>query len=70
MRPNTNYSNATPKTLMLTNTNTGKKVEVEVGAMNDKTITVFLANEKIVLHRQGDHFVANKFGMELTYSPQ
>jgi hypothetical protein len=69
MRPNTKYSNNLPKQITLVNTNTGKKVEVEVGSINDKTITVFLANEKIVLHKQGDNFVANKFGMELVYSP-
>jgi hypothetical protein len=54
----------------VTNTNTGKKVEVEVAEMTDKAITVYLANEKIVLLKTGKHYVGNKFGMELTYSPQ
>jgi phosphopantothenoylcysteine synthetase/decarboxylase len=69
MRPNTKYSNDLPKTITLTNTSTGKKVEVEVGQMNERMITVFLANEKIILYKQGNHFIANKFGMELVYTP-
>jgi hypothetical protein len=70
MRPNTRYSNDQPKTITLTNTSTGKKVEAEVGQINDTAITVFLANEKIILYKQGKHFVANKFGMELVYTPK
>jgi hypothetical protein len=70
MRPNTRYTAADkPSSIMVTNTNTGKKVEAEVANWSDTAITIFLANEKIVLHKQGDVFVGNKFGMELTYSP-
>lgn len=69
MRPNTKYQDTRPKNITLTNTNTGKKVEVEVATMNDNTITVFLANEKIVLYKQGKNYVGNKFGMELVYTP-
>jgi hypothetical protein len=69
MRPNTKYSNNLPKQITLVNTNTGKKVETEVATMNDNSITVFLANEKIVLYKQGKNYVGNKFGMELVYIP-
>jgi hypothetical protein len=67
MRPNTKYSNNLPKQITLVNTNTGKKVETEVATMNDNSITVFLANEKIVLYKKGNNYIGNKFGMELVY---
>jgi hypothetical protein len=67
MRPNTKFGDNRPKTITVTNTNTGKKVEVEVAEMTDKAITIYLANEKILLYRQGVNYVGNKFGMELTY---
>ena len=69
MRPNTNYSSNHPKNITVTNTNTGKQVEVEVAEMTDKAITIYLANEKIVLMSTGKHYVGNKFGMELVYTP-
>lgn len=68
MRPNTRYGDDRPKTITLVNTNTGKKVEAEVTSMNDNSITVFLANEKIVLYKKGNNYVGNKFGMELVYT--
>jgi hypothetical protein len=69
MRPNTRYSSSDGKdsTITIVNTNTGKKIETEVAHRTETTITVFLANEKIVLHKQGNIFVGNKFGMELVY---
>jgi len=67
MRPNTRYGDDRPKSITVVNTNTGKKVEVEVAEMKDNSITIFLANEKIILYKQGNIFVGNKFGMELTY---
>ncbi len=70
MRPNTKFGDNRPKTITVTNTNTGKKVEVEVAEITDRSITVYLANEKIVLLKTGKHYVGNKFGMELTYTPQ
>jgi hypothetical protein len=69
MRPNTKFRDNRPKTISLTNTNTGKTVDVEVAEMTDKVITVYLADEKIVLINNGKHYVGNKFGMELTYTP-
>jgi len=70
MRPNTRYTAADkPKSITVTNTNTGKKVEADVANWTDTVITIFLANEKIMLHKHGSVFVGNKFGMELTYSP-
>lgn len=69
MRPNTKFNDNRPKKITVTNTNTGKKVEVEVAEMNDRSITIYLANEKIILMKQGLVFVGNKFGMELTYKP-
>jgi phosphatidylserine decarboxylase len=69
MRPNTRFGNDNPKQITLVNTNTGKKVETEVASMNDNSITVFLANEKIVLYKKGTSYVGNKFGMELVYTP-
>lgn len=70
MRPNTRLSiTDRPKSITVTNTNTGVKVEVDVASMNDDSITIFLANEKIVLHKQNSIFVGNKFGMELVYNP-
>jgi hypothetical protein len=68
MRPNTRFGNELPKTISVTNTNTGKKVEAEVASMNDSSITIFLANEKIVLYKKGSVYIGNKFGMELVYS--
>jgi hypothetical protein len=69
MRPNTRYGDDRPKSITVVNTNTGKKVEVEVAEMKDNSITIFLANEKIILYKQGNIFVGNKFGMELVYNP-
>ena len=69
MRPNTRYGDNRPKTINVTNTNTGKTVSVEVAEMKDNSITIFLANGKIILYKQGNIFVGNKFGMELTYTP-
>jgi|688.fasta_scaffold806816_2 hypothetical protein len=69
MRPNTKFGDNRPKTITVTNTNTGKKVEVEVAEMTNKAITIYLANEKIVLMNTGKHYIGNKFGMELTYTP-
>ena len=69
MRPNTRHGDDRPKTITLVNTNNGKKVEAEVASMNDNSITVFLANEKIVLYKKGNNYVGNKFGMELVYTP-
>jgi len=69
MRPNTKFGDNRPKTINVTNTNTGKTVSVEVAEMTDKTITIYLANEKIVLRKEGTAYVGNKFGMELTYTP-
>ena len=68
MRPNTRYGDERPKKITLVNTNTGKKVEAEVASMNDNSITVFLANEKIVLYKKGNSYVGDKFGMELVYT--
>lgn len=68
MRPNTHYGDDRPKIITLVNTNTSKKVEAEVASMNDNSITVFLANEKIVLYKKGNNYVGNKFGMELVYT--
>jgi len=68
MRPNTRHGDDRPKTITLVNTNNGKKVEAEVASMNDNSITVFLANEKIVLYKKGNNYVGNKFGMELVYT--
>jgi hypothetical protein len=70
MRPNIRYSDNLPTHIMLENTSTGKKVQAEVASRSDTAITVFLANEKIVLHRQAHIYVANKFGMELVYNPE
>jgi hypothetical protein len=67
MRPNTKFRDNRPKTISLTNTNTGKTVDVEVAEMTDKVITVYLADERIVLINNGKHYVGNKFGMELVY---
>jgi hypothetical protein len=69
MRPNIRNSDRRPTHIWLENTSTGKKVEAEVASWSDTAITVFLANEKIVLHPQNGVFVANKFGMELVYTP-
>lgn len=69
MRPNIRYGDDRPSKITLVNTNTGKKVEAEVAEMNDNSITVFLANEKIVLYKKGNNYIGNKFGMELVYSP-
>jgi len=57
------------KSIVLTNTNNGKMVEVEVGSSSDYVITAYLAGEKIVLTRDDLNrpYVANKFGMELVY---
>jgi phosphatidylserine decarboxylase len=68
MRPNTRYETDLPKKITVTNTNTGKKVEVEVANMNDTSITIYLANEKIVLYKKGSNYIGNKFGMELVYT--
>lgn len=70
MRPNTKFGDNRPKTITVTNTNTGKKVEVEVAEMTDRSITIYLANEKIVLYKQSNAYVGNKFGMELVYTPK
>jgi hypothetical protein len=67
MRPNTKFSDNRPKTITVTNTNTGKTVEVEIAEMTDTAITIYLANEKILLHKKGTIYVGNKFGMELVY---
>lgn len=69
MRPNTKFGDNRPKTITVTNTNTGKKVEVEVAEMTDRSITVYLANEKILLYKKANVYVGNKFGMELVYTP-
>lgn len=69
MRPNTRYGDDRPKRITLSNTNNGKKVEADVANMNDNSITVFLANEKIILYKKGNNYVGNKFGMELVYTP-
>lgn len=69
MRPNIRYQDNRPTHISLENTSTGKKVQAEVASWSDNTITVFLATEKIVLHKQNDVYVANKFGMELVYTP-
>lgn len=55
--------------IKITNTETGKTVEAQVASRSDDRITVFLANEKITLVKEGKVFVGNKFGMELVYSP-
>lgn len=67
MRPNTRFGNELPKTIKVTNTNTGKKVDAEVANWSDSAITIYLANEKIVLYKKGSVYIGNKFGMELTY---
>jgi len=70
MRPNTSYSsNDGDTSILIENTNTGTKVVAEVAGRSDTSITVFLAGEKIVLIKQGDSYVGNKFGMELVYTP-
>jgi predicted ribosome-associated RNA-binding protein Tma20 len=69
MRPNTKYSNDLPKNITVTNTNTGKQVEVEVAEMTDTSVIIYLANERIVLYKKNNIYVGNKFGMELTYTP-
>jgi hypothetical protein len=69
MRPNTNYSSNHPKNITVTNTNTGKQVEVEVAEMTDTAVIIYLANERIVLYKKGNIYVGNKFGMELVYTP-
>lgn len=69
MRPNTHYSDNTPSSINITSTNSGKTITVEVASRSDKAITVFLANEKITLYRDGDVYVANRYGMELVYKP-
>ena len=53
----------------VTNTETGKTVSVDVAYRTNTSVTVYLAGEKIVLIKQGKHFVGNKFGMELVYTP-
>lgn len=69
MRPNTHYSGNTPSSIQVTSTNSGKTITVEVASRSDNSITVFLANEKITLYRDGEVFVANRYGMELVYKP-
>ena len=67
MRPNTKYSNDLPKNITVTNTNTGKQVEVEVAEMTDTSVIIYFANERIVLYKKNNIYVGNKFGMELVY---
>lgn len=68
-RPNTTRVSSIPETITVINTNTGKGVKVEAVNMTDKSVTIFLANEKIILYKQGNSYVGSKFGMELTYTP-
>lgn len=70
MRPNTHYSDNRPKEIVVTNTSNGRQIITEVTSSNDNSVTVFIANEKIVLHKTGNSYVGNKFGMELVYTPE
>ena len=57
------YSNAA----ILTNTNTGKNVEAEVGDLKEHiSLNAYVANEKIPMRWNGKTYVGNMFGMELT----
>lgn len=56
-------------TIKVTSTETGRTVEAQVASRSKDRITIFLANEKITLVKEGKVFVGNKFGMELVYCP-
>jgi hypothetical protein len=68
-RPNTNTGSNTPSSILLTNTRTGKQVQADVDQITESRVTVWLAQQRVTLVRQGTHYVGNVLGMELTYTP-
>lgn len=70
MRSNIRYSRGDELTsIIIENTNSGARVPVQVASKSVDCITVFLAGEKIVLHKKNELYIANKLGMELVYNP-
>jgi hypothetical protein len=55
--------------IKVTNTSNGTTIETEAVVLNEDTVVVYVANERITLIRDGDHYVGNKFGLELVYAP-
>ena len=54
-------------TAKLTNTNTGKTVEAEIGDLREGvSLNAYVASEKIPMRWNGKTYVGNMFGMELT----
>ena len=61
-----------PEKVKIFNVDTKKYVDAEVSSISPFRATVYIAGERIVLMRDklSVPYVAHKFGMQLTYTPE